>query len=185
MTRIYPLQDVAGLGNRRDTGVTIAERRDVATYQLLALPHQAETVAGALGLSMRPGQVTCEPLFTALPTAPGYWMLLTTVAHQFLPELSSKIAGLAYVSDQSHARVVLRLSGASAHAVLRKGCRLDIDPAVFSSGMCAQTVVAEISAYIYRLDDTPSYDLVVPAGYARAFSDWLIASLQEFGGTDS
>ncbi|MBI3900055.1 MAG: hypothetical protein HY308_17440 [Gammaproteobacteria bacterium] len=180
LTRTYPLHGIdesAGPGNRpASSGVTIAERCDIETWQVLARRYQSDAVANALGISATPGRVTLDYRFTALPLAPGYWMLLTSNGKSLMHEINTRVDGLAYVSDQSHARVVLRLSGPKARTVLSKGCRLDLDGEIFATDSCAQTSIAEVSTLIHRVDDAPSYDLIVPSGYACAFWHWLVMS---------
>jgi sarcosine oxidase subunit gamma len=95
--------------------------------------------------------------------------------------LLEELQDVAAVIDQSHGRAALRLSGPRARDVLAKGCRLDLHPRAFSPGMCAQTSIAQIGTLLHQLDEAPTYDLYVFAGYALDFLDWLSASAAEFG----
>jgi sarcosine oxidase subunit gamma len=95
-----------------------------------------------------------------------------------LRELLGDRAG---VVDQSHGRAVLRLAGPRARDVLAKGCRLDLHPRVFTPGMCAQTVIAQIGVLLHQSDEIPTYDLYVFSGHALDFLEWLTSGAGEFG----
>ena len=43
-------------------------------------------------------------------------------------ELKAKLSGLASVTDQSHGRVIIRIAGPKARAVLAKGTPVDLHP---------------------------------------------------------
>jgi methylglutamate dehydrogenase subunit D len=95
--------------------------------------------------------------------------------------LRVRLGERAAVAEQSHGRVVLRLAGPRARDVLAKGCRLDLHPRVFTPGMCAQTVIAQIGVLLHQCDELPTYDLYVFSGYALDFLEWLTSSAAEFG----
>ncbi len=162
-------------------GLSVTERRGLTLLQLMALPQQVAETAGALRLPTTPGRSAPISGGVALPLAPGSWMLVGDAAHLPREDLAWRIQGLAYVSDQSHGRVVLRLAGARAREVMAKGCRLDLDGRRFGPGGCAQTQIAEIGVLLHQVDEAPSFDLIVAAGYARAFLHWVKASAAEFG----
>ena len=115
--------------------------------------------------------------------APGTWMVVAQDVEEggLYSRLREELGDRAAVVDQSHGRAVLRLAGASARDVLAKGCRLDLHPRVFTPGMCAQTVIAQIGVLLHQCDEHPTYDLYVFAGYALDFLEWLTSSAAEFG----
>ena len=115
--------------------------------------------------------------------APGTWMVVAQDVEDggLYSRLREELGDRAAVVDQSHGRAVLRLAGASARDVLAKGCRLDLHPRVFTPGMCAQTVIAQIGVLLHQCDEIPTYDLYVFAGYALDFLEWLTSSAAEFG----
>jgi heterotetrameric sarcosine oxidase gamma subunit len=162
--------------------VTIAERRGLALVQVLARRGQDEAVAAALGLDPAPGLASTTPAGTALWLAPGAWMVMAEKAGEgaLYQDLLDRLRDLAAVVDQSHGRAVLRLAGSRARDVLAKGCRLDLHPRVFTPGMCAQTLIAQIGVLLHQCDEIPTYDLYVPAGYAVDFLEWLASSAAEF-----
>jgi sarcosine oxidase subunit gamma len=172
-----------GFGARDAPGVVIAERRGLALVQVLARRGQDDAVAAALGLDPAPGAASETPAGTALWLAPGAWMVVAEDVDDgaLYQSLLDRLGDLAAVVDQSHGRAVLRLAGPRARDVLAKGCRLDLHPRAFTPGMCAQTVIAQVSVLLHQSDETPTYDLHVPAGYAVDFLEWLTSSATEFG----
>jgi sarcosine oxidase subunit gamma len=74
--------------------------------------------------------------------------------------------------DVSAAYVCLELSGPGSPDVLAEGCALDLDPAAFPVGACAQTLLARTDVIVVRTAETRFRILVRPsfADYVRA---WL------------
>jgi methylglutamate dehydrogenase subunit D len=170
-------------GPSDDPGVTIAERLGLTLVQVIARRGKEHAVAERLGLDPAPGRASTVVAGTALWLAPSSWMIVAEgqddgALYQDLRECLQEVAA---VVDQSHGRAVLRLSGRAARDVLAKGCRLDLHPRVFQPGMCAQTAIAQIGVLLHQLDERPTYDLHIFAGYAADFLAWLTASAAEFG----
>src|SRR4030095_9260063 len=87
----------------------------------------------------------------------------------------------AAVTDQSDARLVLRLSGASVREVLRKGVPVDLHPKAFRPGDVANTIVAHIGVQIDMLDAAPTFQVATPRSTVGSFWSWLTVSAAEFG----
>jgi sarcosine oxidase subunit gamma len=172
-----------GLDPPDGSRVVIVERRGLALVQVSAGLGQDEAVAGRLGLDPAPGRASETPAGIALWLAPGTWMVVAQDAEDggLYLTLRERLGDRAAVVDQSHGRAVLRLAGPRARDVLAKGCRLDLHPRVFTPGMCAQTVIAQIGVLLHQVDEHPTYDLYVFSGYALAFLEWLTSSAAEFG----
>jgi heterotetrameric sarcosine oxidase gamma subunit len=164
-------------------GVVILERRGFALVQVLAQPGAEDAVAAVLGLDPTPGRASETPAGIALWLAPGTWMAVAQDVEDggLCRSLRERLGERAAVADQSHGRAVLRLAGPRARDVLAKGCRLDLHPRVFTPGMCAQTVIAQIGVLLHQCDEIPTYDLYVFSGYALDFLEWLTSSATEFG----
>ena len=150
---------------------------------MIARRGQEQAVAERLGLDPAPGRASEIPAGMALWLAPGAWMVVAEGLDDgaLYESLREQLQDLAAVVDQSHGRAVLRLAGARARDVLAKGCRLDLHPRVFRPGMCAQTAIAQIGVLLHQIDERPTYDLYVFAGYALDFLEWLTSSAAEFG----
>ena len=87
----------------------------------------------------------------------------------------------AALTDVSHGRAVLVLSGPDACAVLGKGCSLDFHPRVFGPGRCAQSRLAKCQALIHQTTDAPEYEIHVQRSFAQYAWTWLEDAGQEFG----
>jgi len=81
------------------------------------------------------------------------------------------------VNDLSGGQIALELKGPNCRDLLAKGCPLDLHPAVFSVGDCAQSGLAKASVLIALTDETPTFLVVV----RRSFSDYLCRWLAHAG----
>lgn len=83
------------------------------------------------------------------------------------------------VTDLTHGRAVLRLSGAAAAELLSRLCALDFHPAQFPDGAARQTSLAKTAQLIIRDDEgqTPAYTLIG----ARSLGAYLWGALLEAG----
>ena len=170
-------------------GLRLSERAGVAIWQIaawrdadvptlrsalrkslrIALPEQPNGAAGAGG-----------PI--AIWIAPRrLWLVATAQDAGSLAGLPDLIAGRAAITDLSHARVVLRLSGAEARTALAKLCRIDVHPKAFAPGRTAQTPLGQIPALIHCVDQAPIFDLYLPRSLARSATEMLIDAAAELG----
>lgn len=139
----------------------------------------------ALGLSVPPEVGSCagdgqlrayvlRPDQLFISTAPGgeaaaLTALLATPADEMLT-----------VTDVTHGRAQLRLSGPQAAEVLSRLCALDFDDARFPNRTAQQTSVAKTTQLVIRddlADGRPSYRLIG----ARSLGAYLWATLLEAG----
>ncbi|MBX2823655.1 MAG: sarcosine oxidase subunit gamma [Gammaproteobacteria bacterium] len=192
IVRVSPLATVKSendvqAGTRASfNGLDLSERRGIAVVQVFARKGQIAEVNTVLGLTeagTTPGVASVTERQTVLPLAPGQWMLTSRLGDDgsFASQLRQQLGNHAFVSEQSHGRVVIRVSGANARPLMQKGCRLDLHPSVAGAGFCAQTSMAQIGVLIHQLDDQPTYDLHVYSGFARSFWHWLTTSAAQFG----
>ena len=87
----------------------------------------------------------------------------------------------AALTDVSHARTILTLSGPEARAVLAKGCPLDFHPNVFEPGHCAQSRLAKCQVLIHQTDAAPTFEIHVNRSFAQYAWTWLEDAGKEFG----
>jgi sarcosine oxidase subunit gamma len=122
-------------------------------------------------------------LVTFAGTGRDQWMASAEGAEAagFAAKLRARIGPFAAVTDQSDARLVLRLSGPRVREVLAKGVPVDLHPKAFKLGDVASTLVAYVGVQIDMLDDAPSYQLMAPRSMAGTLWSWLAASAAEFG----
>ena len=132
-----------------------------------------------------------EPLTSArrrdvsiLGLGPDEWLVVTSDRRRARIErmLREALAGRhAAVTDVSHGRAVLVLSGPDAPALLAKGCSLDFHPRVFGPGRCAQSRLAKCQALIHQTTGAPEFEIHVSRSFAQYAWTWLEDAGQEFG----
>jgi sarcosine oxidase subunit gamma len=121
-------------------------------------------------------------LHAVRPYGPGQWFVVGD-APLSAAEIYGKMPlldGRASISDQSHGRVRIGISGRAIETVLAKGTAVDLDSARFPIGQSAMTLIGHISALITRTG-ADSFELLVLRGFAESLWDELIQMSLEFG----
>ena len=95
-------------------------------------------------------------------------------------ELKKQLEGVASVSDQSHGRVTLSISGPKARAVLAKGTPIDLFDDEFPIGKSALTQMAHVSVHLTRTGQD-EFTLSIFRGFSESFWQWLTSQSAEFG----
>ncbi len=111
-------------------------------------------------------------------SAPGEWLVVTGLQTPELLQqsLAALLRETAHCVDQSHGRVLLRLSGANSRAILAKGIGIDLHPSAFVIGSSANVLCGHISINL-ALVDKNSFEIVV----MRSFAESLLHDLCEMG----
>lgn len=175
--RVSPLADVTVQGrfgaDKGQPGVTLSVRHPLSIVTAIARKGKAKALAD--GLANLTGA-------TVLWAGPDQYFVQAEGRGEgaLAAELSLMLAGTASVSDQSHGRVVLRIAGDKARAVLAKGTPVDLHPDVFPVGKSALTQMAHVGVHLTRVGDD-SYDLSVFRGFSESFWEWLSEQSEEFG----
>ena len=133
---------------------------------------------------MEPNTVAVNGALLALWLGPDEWLVVTPPSAQTRLSESLEAALLgrhAAVTDVTGGQTVITLSGPRARDVLAKGCPLDLHPAVFKPGHCAQTLVAKANVTIRCVDDSPSFELIVRRSFAEYTALWLHDAALEYG----
>lgn len=174
--------DIAAVS--RPAGVTLAATR-ADVVELAALrdrAHVLKALAGRRAMSLPPqGRVVAVRDTLLLCVRPERWLLLTAPATAGEPALrwQEACAGVAAVTDLSSGLLTLHLAGTHAREALARGCRLDLDPAVFPSGHAAATIIAQVAVILAAL---PGGMLILtPASTARHLREWLEGAARPFG----
>jgi len=113
---------------------------------------------------------------------PDEWSLVTSAdkAAALQAALNQALAGQhVAVNDLSATFVALRLAGDKARDVLAKGCTLDLHPAAFASGACAQTGLAKAGVLLAAHDS--EFRIIVRRSFASYLLQWLGAAGAEYG----
>ena len=172
-----------------DAGVTLGESPMRGLLMLRGDAADAEfrgAVAAVIGL-----EPVVEPLtavrrrdVSMLWLGPDEWLVVTPDRRLERIEraLRDALGGQhAALTDVSHSRAVLVLSGPDARAVLAKGCTLDLHPRVLGPGRCAQSRLAKCQALIHQTTDAPEFEVHVQRSFAQYAWTWLEDAGQEFG----
>jgi sarcosine oxidase subunit gamma len=112
---------------------------------------------------------------------PDEWLLCAPRSGlpALLAELERALQGLhAAVNVLGGGQVLLRLQGAACREVLAAGCTLDLHPAKFAPGQCAQTGLAKAAVLLAPLGGAggeEGMDVFVRLSYADYLLDWLAA----------
>ncbi|MEZ2128275.1 MULTISPECIES: sarcosine oxidase subunit gamma [unclassified Sinorhizobium] len=98
------------------------------------------------------------------------------VASSEVKEFARILQGRAFVSDQSHGRVRIGLSGARAAEVLAKGTAIDTDSDAFAEGHAAMTLFGHVSVQIARTGHD-RFEFTVLRSFAESLWEELERSL--------
>ena len=180
----YPLDHLSPQRPPRQTPeLLICHRLGLAFCQVMARSGQVEATAGVLGIPAGTRQASTGDGFTALPLAPGQWMLCAAGGRDggFTAGIAQRVRGVGHASEQSHGLAAFRDRGGQAVELLTRECRLDLDAA--PAGFVGQTVMADVGVLVHKVDGTSAFDCVVYAGYAEHFWGWLNIAAQSFNAT--
>lgn len=115
---------------------------------------------------------------------PDEWLIVTPGGDRpTLPALlDDAFAGMhASINVLTGGQVAMRISGENASTLLSKGCTLDFHPRKFSAGQCAQSGLAKTGVLISKVNDSPTFDVIVRRSFAEYLALWLQHSGAEFG----
>ena len=172
----------AGNSQTDDAAVIISERPFLGHLNLRGDPQDAGFTSAAasvlgFGLPTQPNTVANNGDLLALWLGPDEWHVVTPPDAQtvLLDSLETAFRGRhVAVTDVTGGQTVITVSGPSARDVLSKGCPLDLHPAVFKPGDCAQTLLAKANVVIRCVDEElPSFELIVRRSFAEYAAGWL------------
>lgn len=109
---------------------------------------------------------------------PDEWLVITPTDQQARVQSELKVAlegVFSSVVDTSSGLTLLTITGDNAANLLARDCPLDLHPAVFKAGQCAQTRLAKAGATIAPLADGSGFELVI----RRSFADYLLLWMQD------
>jgi len=99
----------------------------------------------------KPNRIAVSDI-TCLGTAPGEWWFVSChPAIDVIEQLSTGLGKAFIITDMSHGKCTLEISGTSAYLLLAKGCGLDFHQDTFNHNMCAQTLFARVDVLIQPL----------------------------------
>jgi sarcosine oxidase subunit gamma len=170
-------------------GISLAERLACAIWQISAwreadIAPLRGALAEQLGLTLPEKPTAASAGDIALfHIAPRRWWLVLPGDRSIdlAARLAAAVTDRAALTDLSHGRTVLRLSGPASRNVLQKLCRIDLHPQAFPAGRVAQTPLGQVTALIHAFDDGPGFDLYLPRAFAYSAVESLIDAATEFG----
>jgi len=169
-------------------GLVIEQCTDLAFASVVAKRGKLDglklAVSTTYGVPLPAGPLRASSgAFAFAGVGPDQWIASAEGAQAsgFAARLRGRIGLFAAVTDQSDARLALRLSGPRVREVLAKGVPVDLHLKAFKPGDVASTIVAHIGVQIDMLDSAPIYQLAAPRSTAGSFWSWLTASAAEFG----
>jgi heterotetrameric sarcosine oxidase gamma subunit len=153
---------------------------DVSVVLLVARKSRAVDLLGrvqaSLGLTLpEMGRSAGSDDIRLLAIQPGAWMVIAPRGDEGALARRLRVVSedAASVIDQSHGKLVLRITSSTACQVLGESCRLDLHERSFGAGRVATTVIAQVHCTLFRVDHGPAFDVLIPANFGASFADWL------------
>ncbi|TPM35190.1 sarcosine oxidase subunit gamma family protein [Mesorhizobium sp. B2-3-4] len=172
-----------------DTVVSLTEIRNFDLVQVMARRGKAAEMATAakarfgIAAPVRP-QTAATADATLIWSGPDQFMVLSKDGRYSIEALAPGFAGSASLSDQSHARVLICISGPKARTMLAKLSSIDLHPAVFGVSAAAATSMDHTSVTLWRgadRDGQAVFNLLVFATFAESLWHTILDSAAEYG----
>jgi len=169
--------------------ITLQERRGLSMLLVACFPEDREALATILresfGLSLgEPGESHQADGMSLLWQGPNRWLLVAPEARH--SDLTAALEPLCTahpavaVTDLSHARSVIRLSGDSGRKLLAKECGLDLELSAFPAGACALTRFSHYAVTLHAVEEE-TLDLYITRSFALALWEELLDLGAEYG----
>ena len=169
------------------SGVTLSERRGLGAALLAAFPEDLSAVMTrtnqALNLELPgPGQSVEAGGVTALNIGPEKWLVTGEDSLDVPGKLTAGFADLpaVAVTDLSHARTVIRVSGPRARDLLAKDTPLDFHSGSFTPGQVKSSRFSHIAVTIHCLAEH-TFDLYAFRSFGLALWEDLTDQAGDLG----
>lgn len=174
-----------------EAGVSLTEIRNFDLVQVMARRGKTgEMVKAALARFGAAAPETPKAVATADATliwsGADQFLVLSKGGEHAMDSLAPVFAGSASLSDQSHARALISVSGAKARMMLAKLSSIDLHPDVFGVGAAAATSMDHTSVTLWRGNDRDGqavFNLLVFATFAESLWHTVLDSAAEYGVT--
>lgn len=181
---------VAGpYGAQGDAGVALTEIRNFDLVQVMARRGKAGEMAKAaqtrfgVAAPETPKAIGTSDA-TLIWSGPDQFLVLSKGGKHSIEAPASVFAGSASLSDQSHARALISVSGEKARAMLAKLSSIDLHPEVFAVGAAAATSMDHTSVTLWRGADRNGqavFNVLVFATFAESLWHTVLDSAAEYG----
>ncbi|TIT04211.1 sarcosine oxidase subunit gamma [Mesorhizobium sp.] len=189
-----PLEHALAVGayGARDAkpGISLTEIRNFDLVQVMARRGKGAELASAaearVGMAAPdvPKAVSASDA-TLIWSGPDQFLVLSKGRKHAIDTLSQAFTQSASLSDQSHARVLISVSGAKARTMLAKLSSIDLHPAAFPIGTAAATSIDHTSVNLWRGNDRPDgqavFNLLVFATFAESLWHTMLDASAEYG----
>lgn len=186
LNEIYKIGNFGTIGND-GVGVVFTERRSLSIIQVAAWEEQADATVNAIkqAIGVKPSRVACSAVQSDLTTAiwvgPNRWLIVEKEQHNLHAVISNAVnRDMAAITDQSHSRCVIRLSGTEARNVLRKGTTLDMDASYFKASAAKITNLFHMNGLMHCLSED-SFDIYVARSFGQSFFEVITHAAMEYG----
>lgn len=183
---------VAGAhGAQGEAAVALTEIRNVGLIQVMARRGKAGETAKAakahfgVAAPETPKAVGTSDA-TLIWSGPDQFLVLSKGSRHTIEALAAVFAGSASLSDQSHARALIGVSGDKARAMLAKLSSIDLHPDAFPIGAAAATSMDHTSVTLWRGQDRNGqavFNLLVFATFAESLWHTILDAAAEYGVT--
>lgn len=182
---------VAGAhGARGEAGVSLTEIRNFDLIQVMARRGMAAEMSKAakarFGVAApdTPKAVKASDA-TLIWSGPDQFFVLSKGGKHTMDVLASPFSGSASLSDQSHARALISISGDKARAMLAKLSSIDLHADAFAIGAAAATSMDHTSVTLWRGNDRADgqavFNVLVFATFAESLWHTVLDSAAEYG----
>ncbi|RRH88340.1 sarcosine oxidase subunit gamma [Mesorhizobium tamadayense] len=179
---------VGPYGSTGDAGVSLTEIRNFDLIQVMARRGKAAETAKAakarfgVAAPETPKAVGTTDA-TLIWSGPDQFLVLSKGGKHTIEALAPVFAGSASLSDQSHARALISISGAKARMALAKLSSIDLHPDVFPVGAAAATSMDHTSVTLWRGRDRAEavFSLLVFATFAESLWNTTLDAAAEYG----
>lgn len=181
---------VGPYGAPGDAGVSLTEIRNFDLIQVMARRGKAAEMSKAAKARFgaaapdAPKAVQSSDA-TLIWSGPDQFFVLSKGGKHTAEALAQTFASSASLSDQSHARVLMSISGAKARTMLAKLSSIDLHSDAFSVGAAAATSMDHTSVTLWRSNDRPDgqavLNVLVFATFAESLLHTMLDSAAEYG----
>ncbi|MFB9983607.1 sarcosine oxidase subunit gamma [Mesorhizobium kowhaii] len=175
-----------------EAGVSLTEVRNFDLIQVMTRRGKAAELAnaakGRFGVAAPNAPKAVQTSDAMLIwSGPDQFFVLSKGGKYTMGTLAPALSGPASLSDQSHARALISISGAKARTLLAKLSSIDLHPAAFPVGAAAATSMDHTSVTLWRGGDRPDgqavFNLLVFATFAESLWHTMLDAAAEYGVT--
>jgi heterotetrameric sarcosine oxidase gamma subunit len=173
-----------------EAGVSLTEIRNFDLIQVMARRGKGAQMASAtkarFGVAApdAPKAVQTEDA-SLIWSGPDQFLVLSKDSKHSIDTLSQALSQSASLSDQSHARALVSVSGTKARTMLAKLSSIDLHPEAFPVGAAAATSIDHTSVNLWRGSDRPDgqavFNLLVFATFAESLWHTMLDAAAEYG----